>query len=60
MTTPRKEMEAPSTGSSKGVVWDRETMERLDRESDEIHRVLQAKMESMRTITPDDLKVRSR
>lgn len=60
MNTTRKQLDAPPAGPAQGVVWDRETMARLDREGDQVRRALQSRTDAMRTLTPDDLKVRSR
>ncbi len=60
MSTAQKQQETPARGPAKGGAWDRETMDRLDREGAEVRRALQTKTDAMRTITPDDLKFRSR
>jgi hypothetical protein len=60
MSTLPKQLEAPNRGPARAADWDRETMERLDREGELVRRALQQKTDAMRTITPDDLNVRSR
>ena len=60
MTTQRKDQAAPPADPIPGAPWDAETIERLDRESEQLRLAMQAKSDRMRTITPDDLKVRSR
>jgi hypothetical protein len=60
MSTPIRQPAAPPSGLTKAAAWDSETMNRLDREGEQVCRALQAKTNVMRTVTPDDLKVRSR
>lgn len=61
MTTTRPLRPISSDIARRGAgVWDQETIQRLRQTGDAIQRDFQVQAEKMRTVSGDDLKVRSR